>query len=88
MLHSRHPKSISYNRPRDPVASFLSFPALATLLLGHLLRHRGVVLLEALAQAHRRGLGLLHAALDAGGLAGGQGLGGEVVDARVEAVVY
>ncbi|TPX08951.1 uncharacterized protein E0L32_009530 [Thyridium curvatum] len=47
----------------------------------------GVVLLEPLAQAGGRGHGLLDAAGDAAGLAAGERLGGEVVDAGHEAVV-
>ena len=46
------------------------------------------MLLEALAEALGHGHVLLDAAGDAAGLAAGQGLGAEVVDARHEAVVY
>lgn len=43
---------------------------------------------EALTQALGLGHGLLYAACDAAGLAGGERFRGEVVDARGEAVVY
>src|SRR3569833_661672 len=56
-------------------------------LATHLGAHLGVVLLEALAQAGGHGHGLLHAAGDAACLAVGEGFGGEVIDARHEAVV-
>lgn len=57
------------------------------LVLLHLGSHLGIVLLEALAQALLGEHLLLDAAGDAAGLAGGKGLGGEVVDAGGEAVV-
>lgn len=56
-------------------------------LLLRLIRHIGVVLLEALGQALARGQVLLDAARDAAVLALGDGLGGEVVDAGGEAAV-
>lgn len=57
------------------------------LLLLHLGRHLGVVLLEALAEALLGEHLLLDAAGDAAVLARRERLGGEVVDASVEAVV-
>lgn len=57
------------------------------LLLLHLGRHLGVVLLEALAEALLGEHLLLDAAGDAAVLARRERLGGEVVDAGVEAVV-
>ena len=53
----------------------------------HLGGHGGVELGEALAQAGLGGHALGHAPADAARLAAREGLGGEVVDARVEAVV-
>jgi len=53
----------------------------------HLGAHGGVELAEALAQAGLGRHGLEHAAADATVLAAREGLGGEVVDARGEAVV-
>jgi hypothetical protein len=53
----------------------------------HLLRELLVVLLEAVANALLRGHPLKHAAVDAAALARRDGLGGEVVDARGEAVL-
>lgn len=53
----------------------------------HLGSDLGVVLLEAIAHALLGGHPLLDAAVDAAGLAGGDGLGGEVVDAGHEAVL-
>lgn len=54
----------------------------------HLSSHGSVELAKALAQARLGRHGLEHAAADAAGLAAGKGLGGEVVDAGGEAVVY
>lgn len=54
----------------------------------HLSSHSSVELAEALAETRLGGHGLEHAAADAAGLATGKGLGGEVVDAGSEAVVY
>lgn len=54
----------------------------------HLSSHGSVELAETLAQARLGRHGLEHAAADAAGLATGKGLGGEVVDAGGEAVVY
>lgn len=56
-------------------------------LVLHLLRQLGVVLLEAVADALLGGHPLEHTAVDATVFAGREGLGGEVVDARGEAVV-
>ena len=56
-------------------------------LVLHLLRQLGVVLLEAVADALLGGHPLEDAAVDAAVFAGREGLGGEVVDARGEAVV-
>jgi hypothetical protein len=56
---------------------------LSLLLLGKL----GVVLLESVADALLGDHPLLNAAADASVLAGRKGLGGEVVDAGVEAVL-
>lgn len=53
----------------------------------HLGSDLGVVLLEAVADALLGGHPLLDAAVDAAGLAGGDGFGGEVVDAGNEAVL-
>lgn len=53
----------------------------------HLLRNLGIVLLEALADALLRGHPLEDAAVKTAGLLGGEGLGGEVVDAGGEAVL-
>lgn len=55
--------------------------------LAHLGGHVGIVLLEALREALAAGHVLLDAAGDAAVLALGHGLGGEVADARGEAVV-
>lgn len=54
----------------------------------HLGRHGRIQLGEALAQAGLGGHGLGDAAADAARLAAREGLGGEVVDAGAEAVVY
>ncbi len=56
-------------------------------LVLHLLRELGVVLLEAVADALLGGHPLEDAAVDAAVFAGREGLGGEVVDARGEAVI-
>lgn len=64
-----------------------SFPHSDLLVLLHLGSHLGVVLLEALAEALLGEHLLLDAAGDAAGLAGRQGLRGEIVDAGYEAVV-
>lgn len=60
---------------------------LTRLPLRHLGGHGGVELAEALAQAGLRRHRLGHAPADAARLAAREGLGGEVVDAGVEAVV-
>lgn len=92
------PQPYSYRVTRSPQSLFLDPPFVSIvdllcrlsrclpllLLLGEL----GVVLGEALAQALGLGHLLLDAAGDAARLAVGQGLGGEVVDARDEAVVH
>ena len=77
------------------VIFLFSFPFLPThftyvqhLLPLHLSSHGSVELAETLAQARLRRHGLEHAAADAAGLAAGKSLGGEVVDAGGEAVVY
>ena len=54
-------------------------------LFVHLLGHLGILLLEAVAEALLGSHPLLDAAAEAARLAGGDGLGGEVVDAGVEA---
>ena len=56
-------------------------------LAGHLLRQLGIVLLEAVAHALLGGHPLHDAAVDAAALARRDRLGGEVVDAGVEAVL-
>jgi hypothetical protein len=58
------------------------------LLLRLLLLHGDAELLETLVQSLRQGHILLYAALHAGRLATRERLGGEVVDARHETVVY
>ena len=55
--------------------------------LAHLRAHLGVLFLEALAEARLHEARLLHAARYTARLPRRQGLGGEVVNARVEAVV-
>lgn len=54
----------------------------------HLLSELGVVLLEAVADSLLGGHPLLDATVDAAALARGDGLGGEVVDAGVEAMLH
>jgi hypothetical protein len=49
--------------------------------------HRGLLFLESLANSFATGHELLYATGDASGLAGYEGLGGEVIDAVVEAAV-
>lgn len=58
------------------------------LSIGHLGGHGSVELAKAFSQTGLRGHGLEHAPADAAVLAAGHGLGGEVVYAGREAVVY
>jgi hypothetical protein len=88
-LSPQSSRQISYNNILPPHVCILDscfgqdLPSLALLL-----RQLGVVLGEALAQALRLCHLLLNAPCDAASLPVRKRLGGEVVDARYEAVVY
>ena len=81
--------SIQFVRSLPPLfgPSAKSSPLVQNLPLLHLGARGGVELGEALAQAGLRRHGLGHAPADAARLAAREGLGGEVVDAGVEAAV-
>lgn len=64
-----------------------SFPRANIWRLFGVVHHLRLLLREALSYPLAPSHELLHAAVDAAGLAGDEGLGGEVVDAGVEAAV-